>query len=261
MIEERINCPRCGDTKNRLYTRRVQGGLIRFCHNQNCYAEDGFISDGLSSPKETVSNVLSIFNNGVESSEQFVKDVRLPSDTSLSIIPSAGLAWLYQYGITDEEIKQFNICYSERYKRLILPVYNKNGLIYWQGRNLGKVSKENPKYLNIRQSGAKNVYFKAYRHNHIQSDILVIVEDILSAIKVGRHFNSLALLGSYFPLDILKEFSDYAKIIIYLDSDKWKESIKAAKRFNQLTGKQFIVKYHEKDPKELSDEELINFLS
>lgn len=263
--ERRENHEECGDNRERKYTRRVGTGWVWYCHN--C-GERGFVNGESTSPSETVQNVIrTISSNGAEQRTDEVRRIRLPSDVSqskdsrgLSIIPPTGLAWLYKYEILDEEIKQYNICYSESYKRLILPVYDASGLIYWQGRNLGKVTKENPKYLNIRQSGAKNVYFKIHRHNSVQSDTLVIVEDILSAIKVGRYYNSLALLGSYFPLDILKEFSDYKKVFIYLDSDKWKESIKAAKRFNQLTGKQFIVKYHEKDPKALSDKELITFL-
>lgn len=262
MNEERSDCPRCDDTRQRLYTKKVRGGWVRVCHNENCYANDGFIAEGETTPTETVSNVLQVLQQSEDTQMNIVREIRLPSDYGESIIPNEGYAWLYKYGIEDEEIKSFGIAYSERYKRLILPVFNDTKLVYWQGRNLFKATKDNPKYLNIRQSGAKNVFFKrcCERHSDIFSNTLVVVEDIISAIKVGRYFNSLALLGSYFPIDILNEFKDYDTIIIYLDSDKWKTSIKAAKHFNQITGKRFIVRYHEHDPKELSDEEIITFI-
>ena len=255
--ERRENHEECNDHKARKYIKRVSGGEVWFCHN--CGGK-GFYPDGVQSPTTTVRNVLASWGNGAESSEQVVKGIQLPRDAS-SEIPTTGLGWLYRYYIIDDEIKKYNICYSERYNRLILPVYNDEGLIYWQGRSLKQpFSKENPKYLNIRQSGAKNVFFKIRCKETKQPETIVIVEDILSAIRVGRTYNSLALLGSYFPPTILNEFRNYSKILIYLDEDKWKESIKAATRFNRLTGKQFVVKRHHLDPKELCPDELKKFL-
>ena len=260
-LETRINCPRCNDTRERLYIKKVRGGFVRHCKNENCYEKDGFIPDALTTPKETVSNVLFTKQFGSMCMEQATRKVCLPYDTSNNI-PAIGLGWLYKYYITDEEIKKYNICYSESYKRLILPVYNETGLIYWQGRSLKPpYTKENPKYLNIRQSGAKNVFFKIKNiHYTTPTNKLVIVEDILSAIRVGRVCNSLALLGSYFPTSVIEEFKPYEKIIIYLDYDKRDTAIKQATRFNKLTGKPIQVLVNLNDPKELSPKTLESIL-
>lgn len=254
--ERRENHKECGDNKARKYTRQVSGGEVWYCHH--C-AGRGFVPNGFRSPRETVSNIVSIRQFGNTVVEQVERCLRLPSDADRDV-PTIGLGWLYKYYITDEEIKQLGICYSEKYQRLILPVYNENQeLIYWQGRSLKPpYTKDNPKYINVRQSGARNIFFK--RYNGLSLDCLVIVEDILSAIRVGRFANSLALLGSYFPISILNEFRDYEKIIIYLDNDKYKEAIKTAIRFNKLTWKQFIVKQHQLDPKELPQDSLEDFL-
>jgi len=255
-MEEREDHIDCGDTKGRLYTRKVNGGYVQYCHNCNFKT---FIRDLNTSPTETVKNVMHTIITP-DSKEDYVHAIRLPvdyktiSDNDLSAIPKEGLAWLYKYNITREEIIKYGIGYSERYKRLILPVFKEEELIYWQGRNLKKPTKEHPKYLNIRQSGAKSVFFKC--KSLVLSRSLVVVEDILSAIRCSHQCDSLALLGSYFPLEILKEFSPYERVYIYLDSDKYKESIKASIKFHQLTGKEFKVIYQDKDPKDLTDEQL-----
>jgi hypothetical protein len=264
-LEERINCPECEDTRKRLYIKKVSGGYIRHCHNNNCYEGKGFVAtDGRSTPSDTIRHVIHTVKTDELSTDQTVKNIQLPLDAN-STIPVLGLGWLYKYYITDEEIKKYGICYSEQYRRLILPVYQDEQLIYWQGRSLKPpetsskscYTKDNPKYLNIRQSGAKNVFFKVTLST---IPLLVVVEDILSAIRVGRTHNSLALLGSYFPTTLLKEFSQYDKIIIYLDHDKWQTAIKAAIKFNKITGKQFVIKDHLLDPKALSPDELQTFL-
>jgi hypothetical protein len=258
--EERVNCPECGDTRKRLYIKKVPGGYIRHCHNNNCYAGRGYVPDAPQTPKETIKQIISSRNFGETSNEQVVRNIQLPRDATTKI-PTIGLGWLYKYYITDEEIKKYNICYSEQYPRLILPVYSGEELIYWQGRSFKlPYTKDNPKYLNIRQSGAKNVFFKV-EDIHYTDNTLVVVEDILSAIRVGRTHNSLALLGSYFPSIILNEFRGYENIIIYLDHDKWTTAIKASIKFNKLTGKRFIVKDHLLDPKVLSPLDLEKFLT
>jgi len=257
--EERINCPECGDTRSRLYIKKVSGGYIRHCHNNDCYAGRGFISSGCSTPRETISNVTHTIRQNELSTEQTVGQIYLPRDATPEI-PPIGLSWLYRYYITDDEIQKYGICYSEQYHRLILPVYDNADLIYRQGRSLKlPYTKDNPKYLNIRQSGAKNVFFKI-KYPLYHPSYLVVVEDILSAIRVGRTHNSLALLGSYFPTTILNEFRDYENIIIYLDYDKRETAIKQAIRFNKLTGKRFIVKQHPFDPKVLTHVQLEEYL-
>jgi DNA primase len=160
---------------------------------------------------------------------------------------------LHKYEITQEEIKIFQFGWSPSYKRLILPVFNPKGeLIYWQGRTFLPVTKDNPKYLNIRQSGAKNIYFQ--RTCPDNPTTICIVEDILSAIKVGRVCNSLALLGSYLPSALIKILSTYDRVYLWLDADKYKTSIRAMQIFTQMLGKPVIPVKTFLDPKALSAE-------
>ncbi len=75
-------------------------------------------------------------------------------------IPSSGLGWLYHNHIEDRDIKKWQIGYSPGLHRVILPVYQGDELIYWQGRFLGKPDKvKHPKYMNVHKQGRDNIYF------------------------------------------------------------------------------------------------------
>lgn len=184
----------------------------------------------------------------------YQKKIKLPWDLTFDIPVQAKL-WLLKYGITEEETKINRFGWSDFYSRLILPVYLDGNLIYWQGRTFKPYTKENPKYLNIRQSGAKNVFF---RRNPVCSQCpqsISIVEDILSGIKVGRQVDSLALLGSYFPPSLISILRKYQQVYVWLDADKHKEAVKfmAAASAKGIRSR-FI--YTDKDPKEYNDEQI-----
>jgi hypothetical protein len=250
MAEEvKSNCPRCGDTRERLYTKKVQGGYVRFCHNANCYKDDSFVRDKQQSPTDIIQQA-NLLHKTQESFEYENKLLELPWDFSTELSREC-ILWLSKYNITSEEVREFNIGFSKRMNRLILPVYNEDGvLIYYQGRNLGNVSKHNPKYLNVRQIGAKNVYFNNYTRAVESPNALFIVEDILSAIKVGRVYKSKALLGSYFPKDFYSTIPlDIEAIYIWLDDDKYLTALAEAKRLKLLTNKFIRVIKTQQDPK------------
>lgn len=259
--ESRFNHDECGDTKQRLYVKKVPRGTVFWCHN--CLLS-GYEKDSDSSPSET-SNYIKYLNEKQNQETISTNIIKLPSDFSLHEIPPKGLLWLAKYNITEKERLSFGIGYSQYMNRLILPVYDKlNGnLIYWQGRNLGTIDKEHPKYLNIKKTGAKNVFFKRTRFD--LNTPLVIVEDILSAIRVGRYANTLSLLGSYIPPTLLMQLTNEYKtdkVYLWLDSDKYKEAIKYAANIRATTLIKTCVICTTKDPKQTADDtikQVINY--
>lgn len=160
--------------------------------------------------------------------------ITLPVDFSRSI-PEAGLVWLWKYGITDEEIATFHIGWSEELKRVILPVYMKGKLVYWQGRSVSPAVK--PKYLNIGSKTNGTVYFsrhaprtrrqagdiKAESKSHqLHDDVLntiVLVEDVLSAIKVGRCTTAVSFLGSSINSSAYAMLRSYSRVRLWYDND------------------------------------------
>lgn len=261
--ELRFSHEECGDTKDRLYIKRVRGGWIYHCHN--CApACSGFAKDtSITSPSQTLVYLQALQKDHSINPKKGGR-IYLPSDFDTKI-PTPGLGWLYKYQISDEEIKTYNFGYSKSLNRLVLPVYNQEGdLVFYQGRNLGKVTKQNPKYINMRGS-RDDIFFRRLcgsvdgddcgisSGSERPTDCLCIVEDILSAIRVGRQLPTLAILGSYLSTSLLQSFKDYGKIIIWLDFDKASTTLKELRRTAILTGKKIVPLITKLDPKEYND--------
>ena len=243
----------CSDTRARLYLKETTKGTAWFCHN--C-GKGGFKPKGNLTPKELLSYIKGLSVIPKQSASQ--REVKLPYDFTQSI-PKKGLQWFYKYGIFQEDIKKFHFGYSQKYNRVILPVFDDEELIYYQARTLDPPSKNNPKYINVRQSGAKNVWFKNF--SQTKKDKLVVVEDILSAVKVGKVTNAVSLLGSYIPTSFTTLCNDFDKIYLWLDRDKLKESIAYAKKLRLYSGKLVSVVVRDKDPKEHNISEIEEILN
>jgi len=249
--EIRFSHEECNDTRDRLYVKRTRTGYLYHCHNCGL---NGWVHGKRSlSPKETLQALEKPKKN------QVVKDVKLnlPHEFTTQLSPKAQI-WLEKYGITDDEANKFRFGMLPHRNRLLLPVYDSNdSLVYYQTRYLDKPTKQNPKYLNVRASGAKNVFFIC---NHRATDLCILVEDILSAIKVGRQVDSIALLGSYIPPRIVDILQGYARVCIWLDPDKRAEALKYSKQLNALLGVPVTPIISPKDPKEHSNVEIATFV-
>lgn len=253
--EKRSNCTKCNDTRGRLYERETEKGVIFHCFNCNY---SGFRPHKPFTPSELLKRLEERNQSVIPSASGTANKVRLPYDFD-ERIPNKGLQWFYKYGIFQEDIKKFHFGYSQKYNRVILPVFDDEELVYYQARTLDPPSKNNPKYINVRQSGAKNVWFKNF--SNTKNDVLVVVEDILSAVKVGKVTNAVSLLGSYIPTSFTTLCNDFDKIYLWLDRDKLKESIAYAKKLRLYSGKLVSVVVRDKDPKEHNISEIEEILN
>jgi hypothetical protein len=89
---------------------------------------------------------------------------------------------------------------------------------------------------------------------------IVIVEDMFSAIKVGRHLPTIALLGAELKgMSFLTRFDNY---LIWLDNDNATVKVKQAKIKQRLDlfGECVIIK-SPNDPKDYTDEEIKTWLN
>jgi hypothetical protein len=164
------------------------------------------------------------------------------------ILPAKALKWLMSYGLTKQEIEQF----TWEPTRELLVLYNSES--YWQGRNFNEGS--SVKYLS---QGKKPLLF--YEEGVIVSTptkpTLVFVEDIISAVKVSRYATSSPLLGASVPLETILRCLEHSFtiVMVWMDRDKAKESLKASKQASQILGNVRSV-ITELDPKELTEEEI-----
>ena len=185
----------------------------------------------------------------------------LPSDFDYGL-PAVPLAWLRKYGITDQEIAQQRMGWSDARQLLVFPVFDNYGaLCFCQSRYFG-ANESHPKYLT---SGSSEKIFNIMdrQGRHYVSGVsdgflntLVLVEDHISAIRVSRSFPAMPLYGSEISTYRLRVISDrVTRLVIWLDRDKLKNAVKARYKalayFNQVS-----VVVADKDPKEYNDDDI-----
>jgi hypothetical protein len=199
-------CEAGEDTKRRLYIKRVEKGVVAFCHN--CQ-EKRFVRDSLSK----TDRLSRVFHKPDTSMPVLPRNI---SSEIVDTIPPSGQMWLHKYGF-----HYVDTCFKGirgKEEQLALRLLDTSGdTIGWQVRNLdGKP----PKYVtrfSVTDRG-NNSWFTQI------SNTLVITEDYLSAYKVFKHtrFSSMALLTTSLSDNTLKSIldSNYTIIKIWLDPDE-----------------------------------------
>ena len=244
--EIRFNHHDCGDTKARLYVTRTDKGWKHHCHN--CAPKmSGFTADRKPSNSRTLERVKSAKEMVDLEKNKVDGVVSLPLNYTTEI-PIDGMLWLYKYGLTDEEIEEYQIGYDPDSDRVILPWFDVDGkLLQYQGRAL-KFNKCKPKYINVGKSDFAEL------HNTQCMRKVTVVEDLLSAIKVNRFTSTICLFGSYIPLNLYRHLGEnYDKVSIWLDHDKMVEAFKYAKRLRYTQDVETNVIATRLDPKECED--------
>lgn len=149
------------------------------------------------------------------------------------------LEWLSHYGITLSEIDTHQFCWSEGNQYLIFPVYDPRGnLIMWQARYFGD-NPRHPKYLtrgfkedvlHVLGQPGKSPFLNGAREDvEPRTDSIVLVEDLISAIKVSRVTPAMPLWGSSLsPQNAHRLSLVYGSAYLWLDYDKREEAVKQA---------------------------------
>jgi hypothetical protein len=185
-------------------------------------------------------------------------EVVLPTDVTTEL-PYEAKLWLSQYEITQLDINKHLCMWSQYYSRLIFPYFSGSELVAWQGRYIKVDDREYQKPPAKWYSCGKIHEF--VHPLNVNSREAVLVEDIVSAIKVSRYKGSIPLFGSTISkkqLLRLKLLVD--RVWYWLDPDKRTESIKMAK-MSQLLGIESRVILSDKDPKEHGRKEIEQYLS
>lgn len=85
---------------------------------------------------------------------------------------------------------------------------------------------------------------------------VVVVEDLFSAIRVGRVTSAVPLFGSVIPTEWMRLLTRLSRdVILWLDADKYREAIGFARRI-QLLGANVRVVKTDLDPKNYSEQEV-----
>lgn len=186
------------------------------------------------------------------------KVVVLPHDVDVNY-HSEALEWIAKYELTRSDLLINRVLWSESRRLLIFSFSDGEGrIIAWQGRNFGTVYRT--KWFGRGQLEDTFVFFP---RNKQRITRIFFVEDIVSAIKLGKHFDSKKELDGWVAMPIfgshisqlrlsrcLLLFHDNSTVTIWLDRDKASQAIKFAKQAESLgfTSSTIIT---EVDPKEI----------
>jgi hypothetical protein len=184
------------------------------------------------------------------------KQISIPYD-STQHLEKKPLEYLQKYRISIGEQKQHLILWSPSWERIIFPLFSPTELLGWQGRYLGNDPKK-AKWFS--QGDLKSIKHLIGNKN---SPIIILTEDIISAINIGKlkYLCSSPIFGSHITTQQLQQYKllNFQTIIIWLDKDKEKESLKFAYKARQL-GFNCLSIITNKDPKEYIEKELQEIL-
>jgi hypothetical protein len=188
-----------GDSKSLRIERKGDGTITAHCFR--C-GESGSYNPGATRrvTTEVEPKKVSVYNLGALEYDPFEWPVKAS-------------AWLYKYGITNEEITSNKIAWSAVQRRVVLP-------ITWNSENTGYQLRHiydddtGPKYITVQQHKTPSMSIKGL------NDGIVICEDILSTIKVSRVQRAMALLSTNIMSGHLADVVEtYDKFWVWLDMD------------------------------------------
>ena len=181
------------------------------------------------------------------------KKLSLPHDAT-SQINKVAVDWLNQYEITPEERIRYRMLWSESKQQLIFPMFDgESNLLAWQAKNFATPIKS--KYYS--QGKIHDLlYFCGKKLSPI-----ILVEDLVSAIKIGRIASAMPLFGSEASTQLLMRLKTHCNsVILWLDSDKWKNSHDIVNRAKSI-GLPAMSVFTNLDPKEYTVEKIKYFLT
>jgi len=235
----------CGSGRT-LKVDHKENGWGAWCWRCN---DDGWVPH----PEESLAQRIARLTAVKRVEDEACRSVALPTpiEPDAALWPPEARLWLYKIGMSNDDIRKTGFYYCTRLARVVLPVRDASGVVYWQARNLTPKDGR-PKYLNPLVD--KSAIFARYG----EGKEVVITEDILSAWKCGRVTSAWSILGTALSQSqCLALIRHGLPVYIWLDPDGPGQRA-AAKIFKQLNayGVDARVIRSDADPKLLHIEDI-----
>lgn len=261
--EVRVVCPHCGggSTHERSLSIRRSTSLTASytCWRASC--DLGYGSVSLKGDGKALYN-----------SRMLPKDVSRPERRTRSVpLTERHTRYLKRYyGLTEALLAYGGVKSAYNDGRIIFGIYSpdrrKRGKTVRAYKELLTVKVDKvtiPKCINEMHSEnsiSQSWYYKG-RELRKKTDTLIVVEDIVSALRVNPYFDSVALLGTSLTAEKQSEIraQRYKNVFLCLDQDATKISARYVKNANiNIPG--LKVKFLKKDIKNMTEDELQTFL-
>ena len=160
---------------------------------------------------------------------------------------------------TEDMLRFYNIEQSTDDNYLVLTGYKDCKRQFIEIRLMNK-NIQGPKYRTV---GTKKLWYQGARSIHTNK--LIVVEDMLSAMRVGWKYPCIALRGTSLSEEVTSKLCQFPKgttIFTWFDSDKpGQTAAKAFKEKLNWAGFGFVNIVSEKDPKMYTEEEIDDILT
>ena len=247
--EVAINHCKQGDSNRALYVKRDEKGVLAYCHHCGGTGAALLSSRGvpIAKKKQNKGNYPTEWTYNMEDWQEWARII------------------MFKAGLSGDDTLFNGIGYASSTDQIVLEVRNAGRLMGYQYRNNpSNRVKYISRYLEVGIDTALRVHYlqckgSSYKYSGTLSacNVLVICEDILSAIKIYKtgKASSLALLGTSSP-NIYSIAERYKHIVIFLDDDNLQVKLNQLKIRDQLRlyTSASVKVYHSSgiDPKEHS---------
>lgn len=179
--------------------------------------------------------------------------ILLPSDV-VTELPYEARQWLNKYELTRLDISRNHVMWSEKYSRIVFPYFNETELLAWQGRYIGE-DKTKAKWFS--QGKIHEIIHPLQVHQRQA----VLVEDIVSAIKVSKICGAIPIFGSSISTKQILRLKTICDILyVWLDKDIQQKAVKLCNTI-RLFGLQSGVIITDLDPKLVEYKEIERILT
>lgn len=247
----RVNhvAPDChGGRDSMVVERKKDGQLIAFCFRCN---RRGFTNP----PRSFVSP--SKAHGAVHPSPSRVA-VTPPDDctSEWGAYPREAREWLLRGGVDAEKARHHGIQWCESGHQLWIPA-RQHSRVTTGYKDSGYVLRGfNPKSYYTRTNDKDNMY--GYYVSDVINNTIIIVEDIISAIKCSQAADSIALLGTHAKPAVVEQIlkEGYKKAFVFLDADNPQVRMKAREIPKRLPFVECKIIETGSDPKYLTKEQI-----
>lgn len=240
----------CGDGRTMIVSH-ADAAWTAYCWR--C-SDNGYKSHPQPSLAERIARLAAI--KAVEDEARVTTALPGPANYNPSTWPLPARVWLYQAGISNERIAELGFYYCERLDRIVMPVSDGTSVVFWQARGF---TRGGCKYLSpaINRSILAPLYVTG-----ASNGLLVLTEDILSAVRVSEVTPSRSLMGTSITDNVLLLVAG-AKlpVSVWLDPDAaGKRGTTKIARALALAGVDTSIIRTAKDPKCYSREDIAAIL-
>lgn len=211
---KRIDCPSCGVGTNTYAAIVNHNPKYYSCYCNACGPVDYEPKGELSLAERKHIQELNEAAANMPS-----KEIKLPEDTTYEHTEFSREArmWLYKAGLTPSLWRKYNIGYSKRLGRVVLPVTDDKGTLVWYQLR-AVYTGQKPKYMQP-SAPRDHVLFKGQGTR----DKAVVVEDVMSAIRTHEAqstYTAISLLGTKITSSQSNVLSQFQEVVTWLDGDK-----------------------------------------